>query len=147
MIRFLVLFVPSGAVMDDRGGARLTREESLQTVVDVVPSILGLGGDSHHQDESQHRSQANAQQTASFKAHCNNSSSVFGPTLSKTIIVGPHKAKFCRTRAFFYRLSTLFSRTAMATGGDPGVALVGLRLASIVGRPRPYCFFRSHAAT
>jgi hypothetical protein len=74
---FIVLYVSSRAVMNDRGGARLTSEESLQAVVDVVPGVIGLGGNCHRQDESHHRRQANARRIASFKSHDHNSSSGF----------------------------------------------------------------------
>jgi hypothetical protein len=85
MSGFVVLDVSSGAVMNNRGGAWLTGEESLQTVVNVVPGVVGLGGKSHRQDESHYRRQANARRIASFKAHHYNSSSVSGGTLNKTI--------------------------------------------------------------
>ena len=94
MIGFLVLDVPSRAVMNDWSGARLSGEESLQTVVNVVPSVIGLGGNSHCQDESHHRREANTRRIASFKAHYHNSSSVLRRTLNKTINVVSRKVEF-----------------------------------------------------
>jgi hypothetical protein len=69
MTGLIVLHVSPRTVMNDGGGAWLTSEESLQAVVDVVPSVIGLGGNSHRQDESHHRRQAKARRIASFKAH------------------------------------------------------------------------------
>src|SRR5580704_6474993 len=94
MLSFIVLYVSSRAVMNDRGGARLTGEESLQAVVDVVPSVIGLGGNSHRQDESHRRRQANAPRIASFKFHDHNSSSVLSRTLNKTIYTVSRKVDF-----------------------------------------------------
>jgi hypothetical protein len=94
MLGFIVLYVSSRAVMNDRGGARLTGEESLQAVVDVVPSVITLGGNSHRQDESHHRRQANARRIASFKSHDHNSSSVLSRTLNKTIHIVSRKVDF-----------------------------------------------------
>jgi hypothetical protein len=94
MLGFIVLYVSSRAVMNDRGGARLTGEESLQAVVDVVPGVIGLGGNSHRQDESHHRRQANARRIASFKSHDHNSSSVLSRRLNKTIHIVSRKVDF-----------------------------------------------------
>jgi hypothetical protein len=94
MLGFIVLYVASRAVMNDRGGARLTGEESLQAVVDVVPGVIGLGGNSHRQDESHHRRQANARRIASFKSHDHNSSSGLSRTLNKTIHIVSRKVDF-----------------------------------------------------
>ncbi len=74
-------------MMNNRSGAWLTSEESLQTVIDIVPSVVGLGRNSDQQDESQYRRQADAQQIPSIKTHCSSSSSVFSATLRKRIAV------------------------------------------------------------
>ena len=46
---FSIVFGSPSAVMNGRGGARLASEESLQTMIDVVPGVIGLGGNSDHQ--------------------------------------------------------------------------------------------------
>src|SRR5271170_3725903 len=148
MLGFIVLYVSSRAVMNDRGGARLTGEESLQAVVDIVPSVIGLGGNSHRQDESHHRRQANARRIASFKSHDHNSSSVLSRTLNKTIHIVSRKVDF-----FVEKGNAQRSRrppegidfagrsfrwpSAMAIGDDPGVGPIALRLVPTVERPEP----------
>jgi hypothetical protein len=58
-------------MMNGWGGTWFARKESSQTVIDVVPGVIGLGGNSRaHQDERQHRDQANARQMPLIKAHC-----------------------------------------------------------------------------
>jgi hypothetical protein len=99
MFGLIVLYVSSRAVMNDRGGARLTSEEPLQTVVDVVPGVIGLGGYSHRQDENHHRRQANARRIASFRAHHHSSSSVLRKTLNKTINIVSPKVDFLSKKA------------------------------------------------
>ena len=69
--------------MNGRTGAWLTGEEPLQTVIDVMPSVVGMDGNGHSQKEPQYRHEANAPQGQSIEAHLNNSSSVFSRTLSK----------------------------------------------------------------
>jgi hypothetical protein len=163
MLGFIVLYVSSRAVMNDRGGTRLTGEESLQAVVDVVPGVIGLGGNSHRQDESHHRRQANARRIAWFKSHHHNSSSVLGRTLNKTIHIVSRKVDFfCRRRhrtevteategvdfaGRSFHWPAVCSPSAMAIGGDPGVGPIALRLAPTVERPEPYFFHRSRPAT
>jgi hypothetical protein len=84
MIGLFASFGSSDPMMNGSGGTWFARKEPSQTVIDVVPGVIGLGGNSRaHQDERQHRHQANARQMPSIKAHCNNSSSVFSPALSK----------------------------------------------------------------
>ncbi len=147
MFGFIVLYVSFCAVMNDRGGARLTCKESFQTVVDVVPSVIGLGGNSHRQDESHHRRQANARRIASFKTHDHNSSSVFSTTLNKTIDIVSRKVDFLSNYRPPFRGLAIGLLPAMATGDDPEVAPTAQRLGSIAGRPDPYFFSRSRAAT
>ena len=72
-------------MMNGRGGARLASEESLQTMIDVVPGVIGVGGNSDYQDESQDRRQADAGQIPSINTHGDNPSSVFSATLKKRI--------------------------------------------------------------
>jgi hypothetical protein len=65
------------------GGTRLASEEFPQVMIDVVPGVIGLGGNSDHHDKSQDRRQANAGQIPSINAHGDNPSSVFSATLKK----------------------------------------------------------------
>jgi hypothetical protein len=39
-------------MMNGWGGTWFARKESSQTVIDVVPGVIGLGGNSDKQDES-----------------------------------------------------------------------------------------------
>jgi hypothetical protein len=75
----------SSAVMNSRRGTWLASEESLQTVIDVVPGVIGLDGNTDNHEESQYRRQANTGQIPSINTHGDNPSSVFSPTLNKRI--------------------------------------------------------------
>ena len=70
MISFIVVQGSSYAVMNGGGRTGLTGEEFPQTVIDVVPGIIGWGGNNDHQDEGHHQCEANARQMSSIKAHC-----------------------------------------------------------------------------
>jgi hypothetical protein len=163
MLGLSVLYVSSRGVMNDRGGARLTSEESLQAVVDVVPGVIGLGGNCHRQDESYHRRQANARRIASFKSHDHNSSSGIEQDVKQN---NPHRLEksrlFCRRRhrtevteategvdfaGRSFRWLAACSPSAMAIGDDPGVAPIALQLVPTVERPKPYFFHGSQPAT
>jgi hypothetical protein len=162
MLGFIVFYVASRVVMNDRGGAWFTGEESLQAVVDVVPGVIGLGGNSHRQDESHRRHQANAQRIASFKSHDNNSSSVLQDVKQNNPYRLEKSRFFCRRRhrtevteategVDFAERSfcwpAVYSPSAMAIGDDPGVVPIALRLVPTVERPEPYFFHRSRATT
>ena len=122
-------------MMNNRSGAWLTGEESLQTVIDIVPGVVGLGGNSDQQDESQYRRQAEAQQMPSIKTHCSSSSSVFSRDVKEK--------NRCRQPENFTRHPWPFEDfQAMATGADQGVAPVERRLLPVAGQPRTYSSFR-----
>jgi hypothetical protein len=71
--------------------AWLTGEEPLQTVINVVPSVIGMSGNGRGQQKSQHRCTGYVPRIRSHKTHYNNPSSVFSPTLSKRIGVVAQK--------------------------------------------------------
>jgi hypothetical protein len=72
-------------MMNGRGGARFASEEPLQTMIDVVPGVIGVGGNRDRQDESEDRRQANAGQIPSINTHGDNPSSIFSAMLKKRI--------------------------------------------------------------
>jgi hypothetical protein len=82
------------AVMNDWSRTWFAGEESLQTVKDIVPGVIGLRGNSREQDNSKRRPQAKARQKASVKTHSYNPSSVFCPTLSKRTNLVSQKLEF-----------------------------------------------------
>lgn len=49
MIGLLVVFRVFCAVMSGRARAWLAGKEPLQTVIDVVPSVIGMSGNGHSQ--------------------------------------------------------------------------------------------------
>ena len=80
--------------MNDWSRTWFAGEESLQTVKDIVPGVIGLRGNSREQDNSKRRPQAKARQKASVKTHSYNPSSVFCPTLSKRTNLVSQKLEF-----------------------------------------------------
>src|ERR1700729_1222100 len=108
---------------DDRGGTWFAGEESLQTMIDVVPGVVGLRRRSQNREENQRRDQSHAWHISSVKTHGNNPSSVFDPTLRKRIIP-VQLGNF---------ISNSRNHQPMATGFDPGAAPIALPLLSVAG--------------